>query len=178
MFKITAKTVFSNSTKQTYATERLPSFNDRYSDGTVKDRLILNERLNRGKWLADSIFIPWVMVDVPFRLSLTLLRCSHVLRFFETQEHWFRILSDLESGLKGTIGLALTFTGVHFCLDRYPRLPTWLLLTRDGRGEAGTLSVNRQDGQEVAVVFTGEQNSASSVLASSIEQGTFECLVS
>lgn len=77
MFKIITKTVFSNSTKQTYAI-----FNDRYSDGTVKDRLILNERLNKAKLFADSIFIPWVMVDVPFSVSLTLLRDSNVLRYF------------------------------------------------------------------------------------------------
>lgn len=38
------------------------------------------------------------MVDVPFCLSLTLLRHSNVLRFFDTQEHWFRTLSDLDRG--------------------------------------------------------------------------------
>lgn len=47
MFKIITKTVFSNSTKQTYATEMLPSSNDRYSDGTIKDRLILKVRLTK-----------------------------------------------------------------------------------------------------------------------------------
>ena len=38
--------------------------------------------------------------------------------------------------------------------------------------------MNRQDGQEMAAAFTGEQNFVSSVLASSTEQGAFKPLVS
>lgn len=107
------------------------------------------------------------MVEILFCLSLTLLRYSNLLRPFDTHGHWSRTLSDLDSGLNGWMGLALIFTRVHFSQDRHSRLPTWLLQTQDSRGEAGTFSMNRQDGQEVAVAFTGEQNFASSVLASS-----------
>lgn len=38
--------------------------------------------------------------------------------------------------------------------------------------------MNRQDGQEVAAAFTGEQNFVSSVLASSAEHSTFKPLAS
>lgn len=83
--------------------------------------------------------VPWVMVDLLFCLSLTLLRCSNFLRLSYTQGH-FGIWAV------GWMGLALMFMGVHFSQDHYSRLPTWLLVTQDGRGEAGTLFVNRQDG--------------------------------
>lgn len=79
----------------------------------------------------------------------------------------------LGSGLNGWMGWALISTGVHFFQDHYSRFPVWFLLTQNGRGETGALFINRQDGQEVAAAFSGEQDCVSSVPASSTEQGTF-----
>lgn len=53
------------------------------------------------------------------------------------------------------------------------RFLVWFLLTQNSRGEAGALLINRQDGQEVAVAYTGKQDFASCVPASSMEQGIF-----
>lgn len=107
------------------------------------------------------------MVEILFCLFLTLLRYSSFLRRFDAHGHRSGTLSDSDSGLNGWVGSALIFTRVCFSQDRHSRLPTWLLQTQDSRGEAGTFSINRQDGQEVAVALTRGQNFASSVLASS-----------
>lgn len=92
----------------------------------TKTRCLLIVSSFPGSWWTSSFAYP-----------ITLLRYSNFLRLSDTQGHWSGTLSDLYSGFNGCMGLALIFTGVCFPQDYYFRVPTWLLLTQDGRGKAG-----------------------------------------
>jgi hypothetical protein len=65
------------------------------------------------------------------------------------------------------MGLVLIFTGSIFPNFTYPNLK-WQRCSRD--------PLHEQNGQEVAVAFTGEQNFVSSVLASSMDPVPFQVL--